>query len=854
MNKKIISITFLTALYSILFYEQHVGINFLLFTIAMLVLFFFQDKEAFKNKSVLFLSFGAIFTASFAAVHGSYLSLWATIISLMVIPGVMINKRSNILLDFVTTLVNIAASFIFMIIEMINSGENGKEKGFLRLLKYLVPLVFIVAFFFIYRSMNPLFEKITQEIADLISLGYVFFTLGGFTLIYSVYKQKRANNIDDWESKWLINIEESEVKTPKWNEGVSFIFLFIALNLMLVSVNLMDINYLYLGEGMPDGITHKQFLHKGIGMLILSILLGISLLLFFFRGALNFSKNKTIIKLLAFLWVAQNVFMVISTTLRNNIYVNDALLSYKRIGVYLWLLFALIGLITLFIKLYKNKSVWFLARHNITVIFIALIMTSAFDWDMVISNFNINRAKQEKDISSYDKKYILSLSEGNIAGLYSIKNMKGFEVDSTYSHIYYRDYYEANSNWLDSKVFDFLENDSEADWRSFSVRRNRVRKDIKQLYQDGELDSFELQHHYIKSLKPIFDFKTIIKLNLSSSSFNSANQIVGLNKMKQLKTLNLSQNYIHNLDALSENENLKQLFLGTNELKSLTFLNNVKNLESLNLDKNPLNDIDQLSTLKKLKELSLNQMINNIGKFPRLNKLEKLSFSESKKTVKYSLGFVEQLPELREINLSHNELSNFNLLLNKIDESKTPKLTSLNINYNHFLNLNNIEKFNELETLDASNNQIYNANNLRELYQLKNLFLSNNKLTNIQFLNSKNKLMELNLANNNIDDFSPISHLTDLFYLNLSGTNFNNLNLIKATSTLQSLYLNGCKIKNWSSISSFISLTKISISFVKKEDIKYLIKIKALKSITITNTDKATIELMKKKMPAVEFH
>jgi len=564
MNKKIISIITLTVLYSVLFYEQHVGINFLLFTISMLGLFFFQDKTAFKSKPVLILSFGALFTAFFAAVHGSYLSLWATIISLMVIPGVIINKRSNILLDFFTSLINIGGSSVFMILEIADANKNGKEKGFLRLLKYLIPLVFIIVFFFIFRSMNPLFENFTQEIADLISIGFVFFTLGGFTLVYSVYKQKRGKEVDEWEQKWVMNIDENKTVIPKWNEGVAFMILFVVLNLMLISVNLMDINYLYLGSGMPDGITHKQFLHKGVGMLILSILLGISLLLYFFRGSLNFSKNKTVIKTLAFLWVAQNIFMVISTTLRNNIYVNDALLSYKRIGVYFWLLFALIGLVTLFIKLYKNKSVWFLARHNFTVIFIALIVSSAFDWDMIISDFNINRAQQENEISSYDKRYLLSLSEGNIADLHTIKDIKGFEVDSLYSYNYYNDNKYSNKNWLDYKVYEFLKEDTEGDWRSYSVRRNKVRKDIKQLNGLGELDTLDLRNNYrIKTIAPLSSLTQLKNLNLAECRITDWES---LKNLKSLETLTASYLEIEDIEHFKDLPQLKSLDLQDTEV------------------------------------------------------------------------------------------------------------------------------------------------------------------------------------------------------------------------------------------------------------------------------------------------
>ncbi len=561
MNKKTISIISLTILYSVLFYEQYVGVNFLLFTIATLALFFFQDKEALKNKSVLIFSLGAIFSASFAAVHGSYLSLWATIVSLMVIPGVMINKRSNVFLDFFTTLVNIAISTTFMIIEMIDSVKKGQGKGFLQILKYLVPLVFIVIFFFIYRAMNPLFEKLTQEIAEIISLSFVFFTLGGFTLVYAIYKQKRSKEVDEWEKSRPFIIDKENTILPKWNEGIAFSLLFVALNLMLIAVNFMDINYLYLGDGMPDGITHKEFVHKGVGMLILSIILGISILLFFFRGSLNFGKNKNLVKTLAFLWVAQNLFMVFSTGIRNTMYIDAALLTYKRIGVYFWLFFALIGLITLLVKLYKNKTVYYLAKYNFNALFLVLIASSALDWDMTISNFNLNRANQMDEISSLDKNYMLSLSEGNINALFKIKELKGFEIDSVYS---YRDYYGSNTGWLDYKVYEFLLNDLEGDWRSYSIRRNKVRNDIAKLNDNGTLSAINLNGTYIDSLKPLTKLTQLKDLDISNSYINDWKYI---NHFKQLEKLSVSNLNEEDLEHFKLLKALKKLHITNTDYK-----------------------------------------------------------------------------------------------------------------------------------------------------------------------------------------------------------------------------------------------------------------------------------------------
>ncbi len=823
------------------------------------------------------LSFAAIFTASFAVVHGSNLSLWATIISLMIIPGVIANKRSNVLVDFATSAVNIGASTTFMVIEMIESGKKGKGKVFLRLLKYLVPVVFIIAFFFIYRAMNPLFENFTKEIAEIISIGWVFFTLGGFILTYSIFKQKRSKEVDEWERNWSFNINQSTVKIPKWNETIAFIFLFAVLNLMLILVNVMDINYLYMDAGMPEGITHKQFLHKGVGMLILSILLGISILLYFFRGSLNFSKNKNAIKILAFLWVVQNVFMVVSTTLRNNIYVDDALLSYKRIGVYFWLLFALIGLVTLFIKLYKNKTLWFLARYNFASLFVVFLASSAFDWDMIISDFNLNRARQVDEISSYDKTYLLSLSEGNIAGMYSIRDMEGFEVDSVYSYSYSSlDNRISNTNRLDSKVFDFLLDDSEGDWRSYSVRRERVRNEINQLHEDGQLNSFNLQGHYIASLEPIYELTNIKELNISSNSFSYPEKLAELNELTHIEKLYLNDNYIYDLDTLTTNANLTHLDLSVNELKKLSFLKNFKNLDSLvlsnnqlkslsslpvlpklrslHLDGNLLNDIVRLSKIPKLETLSLNNITLRTGKFPVLKNVTNLSLSNSKNIVNYSFNNMEILPALETLNVSSNQLTDIGVLINRENESKFPVLTSLSIGNNKLRGLYNINKFNQLTFLDLSNNEIYNTGGLEEIPNLKELYLSNNNIKSIGFLKEMPQLSKLDVSNNNIKNIEVLSNLNLLNYLNLSNTGLKSIQHINSLDKLQTLNLIGCRIKDWKRLKDYKVLESLSVSFIKKEDVKFFKQIKSLKSLYIFNTEEDVIELLKEELPNVTVY
>ncbi|MCB0400661.1 MAG: DUF4173 domain-containing protein [Flavobacteriales bacterium] len=562
MNKKSVAILCLTILYSILFYHQHVGINFIIFTAGALALFYYQDKTAFKSKPVLLMSLAALLSATFAFVHNSNLSMWTTIITLFLLPGVFINKRSSIWIDFGSSIYSSIVSPAYMVIDAVESSKNKEGKGntFLRMLKFLVPVFFVVIFFFIFRSMNPLFENYTEEIADFISIGWFFFTLGGTLLVYAFYKQQRSKKLDDWEKGWKLSLNEEEVAPPKWSEGVAFILLFVVLNAMLILVNVMDVNYLYLGAGMPDGITHKQFVHKGVGMLILSILLGISILLYFFRGYLNFGKNKQGLKWLAILWVVQNVFMVISTSIRNTMYVDTALLTYKRIGVYFWLFFALLGLITLFVKLYRNKSVWYLARYNFMMLYVVLLISSVFDWDRILSDFNIGRAKQMTEISSLDKNYLLSISEGNIRDLFELKTREGFEVDSLYSYRGYGAYQHTNSSELDLKVYRFLADEEYGDWRSFSLRRNRVKEDIRQLNQEGKIKEMDLSYAYIHELKPLTKLDKLERLNIFGCQIVDWEHVAALKELKELKISYLSKDDVVHFKELKKLERVTVTF------------------------------------------------------------------------------------------------------------------------------------------------------------------------------------------------------------------------------------------------------------------------------------------------------
>lgn len=475
-NRRAIAVLICTLLYSFLFFHQHAGVNFLLFSVVSLTFLGWNHKQIFTQKIGQILIVMVLFAATFVFIHGSLFAVWVNVLLLMLLSAYCYRQHGSVPINFLSSVYSVVFSPVFVLLNLQSKNNKGLNKNFLKYLVIIFPLVFGLIFFAIYKNANPLFEKFTRDInLNFISKDWTIFTFGGFLLMYGFYYHQRITAVDALEDSQVTDLKNKDYPATKWNEKTAAVILFVLLNGMLLFINLLDLNYLYLGAGMPDGFTHKQFVHDGVGNLVFSIVLGIVLILYFFRGLLNFEPKNQWIRILVYAWIAQNVFMVFSTYLRHNLYVFDGLLSYKRIGVYYWLFMSAVGLITTAIMLYKTKSWWYLIKVNSNIALLILVLSCSLDWDQLISNFNLGHTRRD-NIAALDKHYLLSLSETNISALYAIKDEPGFEVDSPYS--YKESTYPSNKNWLDQKRLKFLEKHSKADWRSYSIREARIFNEV----------------------------------------------------------------------------------------------------------------------------------------------------------------------------------------------------------------------------------------------------------------------------------------------------------------------------------------------------------------------------------------
>lgn len=442
-----------TLAYSFLFYHQWPGINFPVFTAIYTGLLLLANPSLAGNKKWWALAVLCLFSSLTVCLHRQSVSVIASLVSWLLLSGASFSTSSS----FILSVLYSAFTFILMPVDMINRVTQRLENREIRqkstrlytLLSVLFVLVFSVIFFMLYRDANPLFAENTKWVnLDFISFEWLLFTAGGFFVIYGLMRHRRQEQIqeliDDATGRPAPARELSEARLQA--EANTGIILFLMLNAMLLLLNVGDAYTIFFNGNLPAGITHSDFVHRGVGNVIISIILATLFIMIIYRYRLLSAQKRKWLTPLVYLWLSQNVLMLLSTSWRNWVYISEYNLTYKRIGVYVWLFLALVGLCLLGVKIWKNQTNWHLIRKNFAAWMLVLCASSAVNWDVMITRFNLANQPPEK----VDFFYLLSLSEKNIPELLSITNDQGFEKISGNRAKEYERYY-GKSYALDFK-------------------------------------------------------------------------------------------------------------------------------------------------------------------------------------------------------------------------------------------------------------------------------------------------------------------------------------------------------------------------------------------------------------------
>jgi hypothetical protein len=204
-------------------------------------------------------------------------------------------------------------------------------------------------------------------------------------------------------------------------------------------------------------------------------MLAMLVLLFFFRGNLNFYKKNRWLRYGAYGWILQNAVLVISVLLRDYYYITHMGLAYKRIGVLVFLLMVLMGLITVFIKIHRRKTAYYLWRVNGWFAVILLVAASCVHWDETIARYNL----AHKNSVPPDVKFLLTLSDKTLPLLDKNQDV----LDGTKELILGEGEYFYRSGLTPKEFFemrkkDFFQKQKTYSWLSWNVADNYVKQNL----------------------------------------------------------------------------------------------------------------------------------------------------------------------------------------------------------------------------------------------------------------------------------------------------------------------------------------------------------------------------------------
>jgi hypothetical protein len=483
-------------LYNTIFWHENLGVNLLLFSMFIVFTIIFLYREVIYSKPFIISTIGVLITGVFVIYHNSSMAKFTHLISLFLLVGFANQlKIKSIIYALPTAVINYfnVPRVLWNKTSYLNNNST-RIKTIWRYTKLtLVPFLILVVFYIIFLNANPVFEKLSDNIWNGIGkwfelffttfsfLRFLFFLWGLSIISWVIYKidipyfRKKEEQLSDHIKRKRIKVTTFEKSMGSQNINPSFPFLglknefrsasilIISVNLLLMVVNAIDINWIWFNFKYDKSVNLSQFVHEGTYLLILSTLLSIGILLYFFRKNQNFSPYRKRLIILSSAWIVQNLILVISVGIRNYHYIHHYGLAYKRIGVIIFLTLTLIGLITLFIKIRNQKSTYYLLRWNSWSVYASFIFMSMVNWDGVIIQHNISHTYQQ----NIDIEFLLSLSDKTLPIIDQNKQLlfgRNWENGTTYDF----------ENLYKLRVQNFLDQSKTTSWLSWNYKTNET--------------------------------------------------------------------------------------------------------------------------------------------------------------------------------------------------------------------------------------------------------------------------------------------------------------------------------------------------------------------------------------------
>jgi hypothetical protein len=410
--KKITKLLTGTLAFTILFYDHTPGLNALLITLIVWGLLSINNKRPAINPLSRVLSLALWLSALSFTWYGDFFSFAAMFVSLLAFGMHRQFPRINIMLYPALWCLNYV-SFIFRFFLFKNwlpkrEPANNFWKKLLALV--VIPSFFLLLFIMMYASGSDIFSSFFQKFTHGIDvLQLIFLVSTGFFLLFNLFFMwlPRPSFRINSGLVYDFNPAKQQLFKPTFSfldisfERKSGEITLVSLNILLLFF-LATYNYEQFFSPINTGTLSNE-IHQRVNTIIFSIIMAIGVIMLYFKSTFNFDSKAANLKGLAVVWIILNALLILSAIIKNSEYIINFGLTYKRIGVYIFLTLSLIGLLITYIKIRNKKTNSYLLSKMAWVFGATFIIASWVNFSWVVTKYNIVYNKKD------DIEYLKSL-------------------------------------------------------------------------------------------------------------------------------------------------------------------------------------------------------------------------------------------------------------------------------------------------------------------------------------------------------------------------------------------------------------------------------------------------------------
>jgi hypothetical protein len=288
-------------------------------------------------------------------------------------------------------------------------------------------------FVFMFASANPMIEKwiglITPgSAASYLNVGRTVFWIAALSLVWPfihIRWRKRSR---------LTTAPETAAHTEGTpSNGINFfgpatiLRSLILFNLLFAVQTVLDAIYLWGNTTLPADISYASYAHRGAYPLIVTALLAAAFVLAAMKPG-GPAEQSRVIRPLVYLWVAQNVLLVLSSILRLDLYVQIYLLTWWRVAAFIWMVLVALGLVLIVARIVLNRSNGWLIRANLIALTATLYICSLVNFAAVIADYNVSHGREAGGKGVWiDMNYLFSLGPQALPAIDRAIALRGFD-------------------------------------------------------------------------------------------------------------------------------------------------------------------------------------------------------------------------------------------------------------------------------------------------------------------------------------------------------------------------------------------------------------------------------------------